>query len=97
MLSAHSVEPLPLSDRHPFPSSSPRPPAQPLDVTMGSLPSPSHDDASTTSPQPPSTELSTSGQVFGFLSTIRPFSQPQPSDNLFPRLPQNLPPGRPLS
>jgi hypothetical protein len=78
MLSAHPVEPLPLSDRHPFPPSSPRLPAQPLDVAMDRLPSPSHDDASTTStsPQLPSTELSTSGQVVSFLSTFRPFSQP---------------------
>ena len=81
MLSARSVDPLPLSDKLPFPSPSPRPPAQPLDVTMDSLPTPPHSDASTTSPQPPSTELSASGQVFAFLSTIRPFSQPQPSDN----------------
>ena len=74
MLSAHSVEPLPLSDRLPFPSSSPRLPTKPLDVTMDGLSSQSQD---TTPPQLPSTELSTSGQVFGFLSTFRPFSQPQ--------------------
>src|SRR6267154_1271244 len=97
MLSAHSLDPRPLSDRQPFPSSSPRPPPQPLDVTMDSLPSPLHNDPSTTSPQPSSTELLASGQVFGLLSTIRHFSQPQPSDNIFPRLPQNLPLGRPLS
>jgi len=77
MLSARSVDPLPLSDRLPFPSSTPRPPAQSLDVAMDILPSPSHNDASTTPPQLPSTQLSTSGQVSGFLSTFRLFSQPQ--------------------
>jgi hypothetical protein len=97
MLSAHPVEPLPLSDRLPFPSSSPRLLTQPLDVAVDRLPSPTHNDVSTTPPLPPSTELSTPGQVFGFLSTFRPFSQLQSSGNLFLRLPQNLPPGQPLS
>ena len=88
MLSAHPVEPVPLPDRHPFPTSSsrlsPHLGPQPLDVSLDhTASSPSNGNPSIPSPlEPPqqssSTDLPKSEQVIVFLvhSTL-----PQPSSS----------------
>ena len=97
MLSTHSVEPLPVPDRLPFPTSSPRPSPQPLDVSIDQSPSPAHDDTPTLPPQSSPTNLSVSEQVLSFMSTSVALVNQNLPDNLYFRLPQNIPLGHPLS